>query len=182
MNPLILSIIERTLGHEGGYAFHPSDPGGETMWGITKRTAVDNGYNGAMRNLPRDTAIRIYYTEFAVKPGFAAVVEISPAVGAELFDSGVNVGPARPPIWFQEWLNLFNMRGKLYPDIKVDGRIGPGTLNAFKAYLRTRGAKAEAVLVAALNGDQSTHYKSISTAREANEDFTFGWIANRVLA
>ena len=25
--------VERVLGHEGGYAWHPNDPGGETNWG-----------------------------------------------------------------------------------------------------------------------------------------------------
>ncbi|HFC6667126.1 TPA: glycosyl hydrolase 108 family protein, partial [Neisseria meningitidis] len=32
-------FIERVLSHEGGYVNHPKDPGGETNWGITKRTA-----------------------------------------------------------------------------------------------------------------------------------------------
>ncbi len=33
-------FIERVLSHEGGYVNHPQDPGGETNWGITKRTAM----------------------------------------------------------------------------------------------------------------------------------------------
>ena len=183
-DPLILSIIEKTLGHEGAYANHPSDPGGETMWGIIKRTAVANGYLGPMSAMPRQTAVNIYYTEYAVRPGFAAVAAISPAVGAELFDSGVNVGISRPAIWFQEWLNAFNLRGKLYPDIKEDGIIRPDgeTIRAFKAYIAKRGPEAAKVMVAALNGDQATHYKTITRKREANEDFTYGWVRARVAA
>lgn len=184
MSPLILEIINATIGKEGRYANHPSDPGGETMWGIIKTTAVRHGYTGPMKSLPRDTAVKIYYTEYAVQPGFAAVAEISAAIGAELFDSGVNVGVGRPPIWFQEWLNAFNQRGKLYPDIAEDGIIRPGgeTIRAFQAYLAKRGAEAEKVMLAALNADQAMRYKTITRAKETNEDFTFGWIRTRVAA
>lgn len=181
-DPLILAMVNDVIGREGAHVNHPSDPGGETIWGIIKATAVANGYTGPMREMPRDTAVRIYYTEYAVKPGFAAVAAISPAVGAELFDSGVNVGVGRPPIWFQEWLNAFNLRGKLYPDIKEDGKIGPGTLAAFRAYREKRGPEADKVMVAALNGDQATHYKTITRRRDANEDFTYGWLRARVAA
>ncbi|MEC7119041.1 MAG: glycosyl hydrolase 108 family protein, partial [Pseudomonadota bacterium] len=27
-------IFDRLMEHEGGYVNHPSDPGGETMWGV----------------------------------------------------------------------------------------------------------------------------------------------------
>jgi lysozyme family protein len=184
MSPLILAMVNDTIGKEGRYANHPSDPGGETMWGITKDTAVHNGYNGPMKSLPRDTAVKIYYTEYVVKPGFASVAEISAAIGAELFDSGVNVGVGRPPVWFQEWLNAFNQRGRLYPDIKEDGIIRPGgeTIRAFQAFLAKRGGEAEKVMLAALNADQAAHYKRITRAKESNEDFTFGWIRTRVAA
>ena len=29
-------LFERLMDHEGGYVNHPDDPGGETMWGVTK--------------------------------------------------------------------------------------------------------------------------------------------------
>ncbi|MED5545713.1 MAG: glycosyl hydrolase 108 family protein [Pseudomonadota bacterium] len=182
MNPLILEMVNDTIGKEGRYSNHKSDPGGETMWGITKVVARENGYTGAMKSMPRETAVSIYYTEYAQKPGFAAVAEISRAIGAELFDSGVNVGVARPALWFQEWLNALNLRGRLYGDIKEDGKIGPATLGAFKSYLQKRGADAEKVMLAALNANQATHYKSITRAKESNEDFTFGWMRARVAA
>ena len=31
--------FDRVIGHEGGYVNHPSDPGGETNWGVTRNTA-----------------------------------------------------------------------------------------------------------------------------------------------
>lgn len=57
-------FINRVLSHEGGYANHPKDPGGETNWGITKRTAQANGYNGSMRAMTREQAISIYRKAF----------------------------------------------------------------------------------------------------------------------
>ena len=154
------------------------------MWGITKRVAVANGYSGLMRNLPRATAADIYYREYAVKPGFAAVAAVNAAVGFELFDTGVNIGVARPALWFQEWLNCFNGRGKHYADIKEDGIIRPDgeTIRAFKAFLAKRGAAGVKVMLAALNGDQAVRYKTITQANEKNEDFAFGWLLNRVAA
>ena len=41
-------LFNRLMEHEGGYINHPSDPGGETMYGITKAVAVANGYAGAI--------------------------------------------------------------------------------------------------------------------------------------
>lgn len=176
----IESMIEATIGKEGGYSNHPADKGGPTNWGITERVARANGYTGDMRSLPREKAVAIYRQEYAIKPGFAAVAEIMPGVGEELFDTGVNMGPSIPAIWLQEWLNAFNDDGKLYPDIREDGDIGPGTLAALRAFRKARGAEAEPVLVRALNCSQGERYKTLSRNRAANEAFTWGWLRTRV--
>lgn len=176
----IESMIEATIGKEGGYVNHPSDPGGETRWGITKRVAQANGYTGSMRELPREKAVAIYRQEYAIKPGFAAVAEISPAVGEELFDTGVNMGPAVPSRYFQRALNAFNLRGKIYPDLVVDGKLGPASLAAFRAFLKHRGGEGERVMLKALNAMQAARYIELTEARPANEDFVFGWLRTRV--
>lgn len=173
-------MIEATIGKEGGYSNHPSDKGGPTRWGITERVARKHGYSGDMRVLPRETAVAIYRQEFAIDTGFAAVAAISPAIGEELFDTGVNMGPGVPALWFQEWLNAFNAQGKLYPDIREDGDVGPGTLAAFRAYLKARGPEAEKVMLRALNCSQGDRYKDLARGRAANEDFAFGWVRTRV--
>lgn len=180
MIPAIAKMIEATIGKEGRYSNHASDTGGETMWGITIAVARANGYTGPMRDLPRARAVQIYYQQYAVKPGFAAVAEISEAIGEELFDTGVNMGPAVPAKWLQQWLNVMNQRGKLYADITADGKIGPATLNALRAYLRARGAEAEKVMIRALNCSQGERYRSLGENRPANEDFVFGWLRTRV--
>jgi len=176
----IESMIEATIGKEGGYSNHPSDKGGPTRWGITEAVARKYGYKGDMRSLPRETAVAIYRQKYAIDPGFAAVAQISPAIGEELFDTGVNMGPGVPALWLQEWLNVFNQQGRLYPDIKEDGDIGPATLAALRAFLKARGSEGERVMVRALNCSQGERYKMLSRARQANEDFTWGWLRTRV--
>lgn len=172
----IESMIEATIGKEGGYVDHPADRGGPTRWGITERVARANGYKGAMSALPRETAVAIYRQEYAIKPGFAAVAEIMPRVGEELFDTGVNMGPARPSIWLQEWLNALNAGGTHWPDIAEDGKIGPGTLAACKAFKARRGQEGETRLLAALNADQGVRYKQIARANPTQEAFVYGWL------
>lgn len=173
-------MIEATIGKEGGYSNNSHDTGGETMWGITAKVARANGYTGSMRDLPRARAVAIYRQEYAIKPGFAAVAEIMPSVGEELFDTGVNMGQALPALWLQEWLNVFNRQGKLYADIKEDGQIGPATLASLRGLRMSRGAEAETVLLRALNCSQGERYKVLSQKRPANEEFTWGWLRNRV--
>lgn len=53
-------VIERVLGHEGGYVNNPADPGGETNWGISKRSYP--GLN--IKDLTRKDAIEIYRRDF----------------------------------------------------------------------------------------------------------------------
>ena len=52
--------INRLLGNEGGYVNDPADPGGETNWGISKRSYP----NVNIKALTRDGAIAIYRADF----------------------------------------------------------------------------------------------------------------------
>lgn len=175
------AIIDATVAKEGGYVNHKDDTGGETMFGITAAVARANGYNGAMRDMPRASAIDIYRRQYFEKPGFAAVAVISPAIAEELFDTGVNMGVAYPRRWLQEWLNALNRGGKDYADIAEDGVIGPGTVGALGRLIAVRGrAAAESALLKGLNCSQGARYLDLARNRTANESFLFGWMANRV--
>lgn len=176
----IESMIDATIGREGRYSDHPADRGGPTMYGITQAVARRHGYKGHMRDLPRATAVAIYRREYLVDPGFGEVAAISPAIGEELFDTGVNMGPSVPALWFQQCLNALNNSGKLYADIAEDGRIGPGTLAAFRAYRKARGAEADSVMLKALNGLQAARYVDLARRRVANEAFLYGWLRTRI--
>lgn len=174
---VIVPIIDR----EGGYVDHPADRGGPTNWGITEATARRHGYRGHMRDLPREVALHIYAVEYWEGPNFEGVADISVPIAAELTDTGINMGVFVAAGFLQRALNLFNNRGRLYEDLRADGRIGPKTLKALETYLKRRGADAEAVMVAALNSFQGERYAAIAENDASQEDFAYGWFRTRVL-
>ena len=121
-----LTAFEKLLGHEGGYSNHPADPGGETMWGITKRVAVANGYTVDMRSMPVETARAIYKSLY----WDAIQAENLPAdVRYIVFDGAVNSGVAQAAKWLQRACG-----------VKDDGVIGPQTIRAANA-LHSEGLK-----------------------------------------
>ena len=75
--------FDRLLGHEGGYSNDPNDSGGETNWGVSKRSypTVD------IKNLTKDGAKSIYYSDF-----WAPLGDAHSAVKFQVFDFAVNGG------------------------------------------------------------------------------------------
>jgi len=173
-------LIGGVLGREGGYANHPDDRGGETMWGITIGVARRNGYAGAMRAMPRAEAVRIYRAEYWERPGFVGVATLSVPLAEELFDTGINMGQSVASTFLQQALNALNRQGKDFADLKVDGDVGRATITALTAYLRLRKAEGELVLLKALNVLQGARYIALAESRAANESFAYGWLRTRV--
>ena len=75
--------FNRLIGHEGGYVNDPKDPGGETNWGISKRSYPDIN----IKNLSRDDAKAIYLKDF-----WSLLGEADPAIKFQVFDFAVNGG------------------------------------------------------------------------------------------
>jgi lysozyme family protein len=104
------------IGSEGGYSFHPADPGGETMWGVTARVARSCGYTGAMKDLPLETAKQIarerYWNPLHLD-------EFDPRVAFQIFDANYNGGLV--VLWMQK-----------AADAEPDGKFGPLTIDAVK--------------------------------------------------
>jgi lysozyme family protein len=173
-------IAPHLLGKEGGYVNHPNDRGGETNWGITVATARANGYAGPMRSMTREQALDIYEKRYYLAPRFDVIALLSPAIGLEVTDAGVNMGPQVAVRFLQAALNGFNRQGKDYADITVDGSAGKDTRTALRAFLAKRGAEGERVLLKALNCLQGARYLELGELRPANEDFMYGWFANRI--
>ena len=125
--------IEAVMDREGGYVNHPADKGGPTNFGITERVARAHGYAGAMRDFPRSEAAAIYRRIYWLRPRFNDVAERSAKVAAELFDTGVNMGPSVAVTFLQRALTALNRNGSDYADLVPDGRIGTQTLGALDA-------------------------------------------------
>jgi lysozyme family protein len=173
-------IIDGVIGREGRYSNDPHDTGGETMWGITVGVARKNGYDGSMRDMPREFAVTIYRKRYIEEPGFADIAKRSERIAEELVDTGVNMGPAVAAMFLQRALNALNRGGSDYPDILVDGDIGHGTLSALQCYLKLRRDGGEDVMLKALNALQGERYIDLAEKRTANENFLFGWLRTRV--
>ncbi|MFD1033964.1 glycoside hydrolase family 108 protein [Sphingomonas hankookensis] len=175
----VTQLIDDVIDREGGYVDHPADRGGATRYGITQAVARAEGYTQAMRDLPRTLAARIYRRRYWQIPNFDRVATRAPTLAAELFDTGVNMGPAVAATFLQRVLNALNRQQRDWPDLTVDANIGPQTLAALDALLVTRGPAAETVLVKAINALQGERYLRLAETRPANEAFLYGWLAGR---
>jgi lysozyme family protein len=133
-----------------------------------------------MRLLPRAEAESIYRRLYWLRPRFDQVAMRSPRVAAELFDTGVNMGPAVAATFLQRALTALNRNAGDYPDLVPDGRIGDVTLRALDAFMKIRDRGGETVLLRALEALQGERYLRLAERRPANEAFLYGWLENRI--
>src|SRR5690625_3160992 len=116
--------LDRVLEHEGGYADHPSDPGGRTMQGVTQATYDDWRHK---HSLPARHVrlIQRHELEAIYRSGYWARVradELPIGIDYAVFDAAVNFGPARAIRWLQQAVG-----------VPADGIICPQTMGAVKA-------------------------------------------------
>jgi lysozyme family protein len=104
--------VERVLGSEGGYVNLPQDPGGETNWGIAKRSYP----NEDIKALTREAAIAIYKRDFWDR---IHGDDLPPAVAFQVLDAAVNHGIGNALRWMQEAAG-----------VAPDGNWGPITKTA----------------------------------------------------
>ena len=175
------NLVDALIDREGGFVNNHADKGGPTCFGITEAVARAHGYAGPMRSLPRSDAAAIYRRLYWRRPGLDEVAKRSARLAAELFDTGVNMGPADAVTFLQRALTPLNRNGKDYADLTPDGRVGPATLAALDTFLRIRGrTSGEPVLLRALEALQGERYLRLAERRPANEAFLYGWLANRI--
>lgn len=187
MSDPIGAIIDKALAEESGtYTNDPNDAGGPTRWGITQTALADfRGHPVSATDvsmLTQSEAWSILFAKYVRAPKFDLVAKISMPIGAKLIDAGVLSGQPTVSMWLQRSLNAFSLRGTKYPDVSVDGGVGPGTLSALSAYLAWRGAEGEHVMLEALNCLQGERYIELAEKRPKDQDFVYGWILQRVTA
>jgi len=163
MNQNFEKAFIELIGIEGGYVNDPTDRGGETKYGISKRSYP----NLDIRNLSLQDAKEIYYRDFWQVNGLDNILKYE--VAAELFDTGVNMGVGIASRFLQEALNLMNRNGQNFQDLKVDGQIGPATISAYRKV-------DDRILLKVLNGLQFERYKSICEKNPSQEKYFNGWM------
>ena len=157
--------FEDIIGIEGGYVNNPNDKGGETKYGISKRSYP----NVDIKNLTLDGAKEIYYKDFwNTKRLELSLIDDEP-IALELFDTSVNMGIVVSAKFLQEALNLMNRNQADWNDLLVDGFCGVET---FKAYKKAR----KDILLKVLNGLQFCKYKAICEKNPNQEVFFNGWM------
>jgi lysozyme family protein len=121
--------VEVVLAHEGGYRNRPSDPGGETNFGITRRSYPHLD----IRKLTRTAAALIYKKDWWEKYGYAQIG--NRALRLKVFDHAVNIGPGRAHRFLQEAANELIQKGGGEAGLllRVDGVLGPRTFEAVNA-------------------------------------------------
>jgi lysozyme family protein len=133
--------IAFVLEMEGGYTLDPADPGGETNFGISRKSYPDID----IKNLTVDQAKDIYHRDYW-DPCRCDNLPFPFALG--LFDMAVNQGTQTAIKCLQETLDLI-----------VDGVMGPRTINAaqnattrkFKGFLAHRLAHYARLMAAKQN-------------------------------
>lgn len=151
------------IGIEGGYVNDPTDRGGETKYGISKRAYP----NVDIKNLTLNQAKDIYKKDYWNKSGANKVNDVK--IAEELFDTAVNMGNGIARKFLQQALNLLNRNGRNFADLKVDGKIGSKTISAYHMVNKRN-------LLKALNGLQFMRYVVICEKDPKQEKYFNGWL------
>lgn len=182
-----------TMGNEGGLANNPNDAGGLTYKGITFRDWPDwSGWqdvktamgkygvtnftdrilaaNGALQS-----DVRAFYKRYYWDVNKLDQVT-NQAVANELFDTGVNMGVKTAALFLQKSLNALNAVGRYYPNIDVDGIVGPKTIGY------TNNHPNPKALLKMLNGYQIKRYIELIEKNETQEVFANSWLSRVMLA
>ena len=104
------AAFDKLVGHEGGYSNDPRDPGGETKFGISKRSYPHLD----IHSLTLADAKTIYKRDFW---GRAQCDKLHPDLAFDLFDGAVNSGIGQAIRWLQRAVGVAD-----------DGVVGPLTL------------------------------------------------------
>jgi lysozyme family protein len=138
--------LRHILKYEGGYVNHPSDPGGMTNLGVTKRVweewTGDPATEADMRALTPEMVGPLYKTRYwdAVRGD-----DLPSGIDLCVFDCAVNAGVGRASKFLQQAVG-----------VTADGQIGPKTVEATTA-------KPADEVVAKFCDLREAHYKSLPT-------------------
>ena len=109
--------VRVVLKHEGGYVNHPEDPGGETKYGISKRSYPDLN----IKALTKEDAIDIYRRDWWDKYGYGMLPD---DIAIKVFDLAVNMGAGQAHQLLQIALNDCGTH------LVIDGKLGAKTVAA----------------------------------------------------
>lgn len=152
--------IKAVLANEGGYVNDPVDAGGETNFGISKRSFPDLN----IRSLTQFQAAQIYKASYwNANPQIEKLT--SQEIATKTLDLMVNMGSRRGIKILQMSINQLHRSDQ----IPVDGKLGPMTV----ARANELDSKA---LLEALQENAARRYCSIVQSNLNQQKFLRGWL------
>lgn len=181
------TAIERVLMYEGVYDNDPIDPGGETVFGITRKyqsnwegwKRVDeikqSGIGPLISIIGSDAEVKrcaFNYYNSLWESLFLSQVQSQPLADC-IYNGCINQGQKRTLIWLQYVLNALSVKSE---DINEDGLMGVGTINRLSA-LENNG-KAD-LMLDLLKAQRIAAYTVTVHNREDSLKYIQGWL-NRI--
>lgn len=161
--------VKEVLESEGVFSNDKYDSGGKTKYGITEQVAKANGKNVETLTIPE--AIEIYKKQYwDLIHGDEIKCQ---GVALLLFDLAVNSGVGKAIQVLQDALNIQNKMGTEWPNMKVDGVLGPVTLHTLNEIIPARKQNRE--LFMTIFFDRGAWYLQICRNNETQETFIDGW-------
>lgn len=143
---------------EGGYVNDPNDPGGETKYGISKRTYP----NVDIKNLTMDGAREIYYRDWWLHFHYDRISDADLAI--KVFNTAVNIGASRAHKLLQRCLMANG-----HSEVVDDGALGPMTFDAVNC-------SNSVMILEAFRQAQADYYRAVVAARPSSQKYLRGWL------
>lgn len=162
IDPRFLAFVSMTIAWEtggdkaGGYTNDPKDKGGETKWGISKKSYPHLN----IKSLTFNDAMRIYQNDYW-DDRYATID--SDAIAFKLFDMGVVCGTKKARKALQQSVKHCGIT------IATDGVIGPVSVAAINSL--------DADLLYNTYIDKlESHFKWVAFIKPTNKKFLKGWL------
>jgi hypothetical protein len=149
------------LSNEGGYVNDPDDPGGETNYGISKKSYP----NVNIKGLTLDKAKCLYYRDYWCKAGFDRVRNCE--VAAKLFDISVNFGDDQAREIVQRSLM----------SVYKNSRLLERDCSWSKMIQLINCVSSNEAFLSAIRSDQAAVYRMIVHNKEPMRKFLDGWLS-----
>ena len=146
--------MSKVLESEGGYVNDPDDPGGETKYGISKRSHSEVDIKNLTVDGATDIYRRLYWTPSKAE-------RLKPEIRYQYFDMVVNAGQGNAVKVLQRACNGKAKKGQ---KIAVDGRIGKMTIKASERLEESR-----------LQAYRVLYYAEKVSKNPTLEKYFYGW-------
>jgi hypothetical protein len=150
------SAVNELIDFEGGYVNDGDDSGGETKFGISKRSYPHLD----IKNFTKDEAKKIYYRDFWLKGDYGRITD--GRLASKMLSLAVHIGPRNATLLLQRAIQALGI------SITQDGYLGPITLH--------HTIQNSNQLLTKLKIEAANYYWELVSVKPSLEKFLSGWI------